>query len=1054
MRLKGIYIILLMILSNWSFGQTDPAAQSLPYTQDFSGLAAASTTYPAGWQGWQLSGSGASASFRTNAPTADINLTASSTASINTAGVHNYNGKIGILQTGASDPSICLAINTTGSNGIVVAYDAMTIRNPYNGGTNTRINELTIQYRVGTSGVFSTISIPYQNNTTLQTGAVTTPQNSVSKSITLPAACENQSIVELRWAARDASGAGSRPSFAIDNISITSCNTNTSTYYYKSVATGNWDNNSTWQASPDGISGWVSVCSPPTSLAALITIQSGNTVTIDGPSNSPDLIINSGGTLTANASSYTSLTISGNLQNNGTLQMANGSFGVDVVFNKNGNQTITGTGGTTNFYSIGLNMGASSTNILDISSTNFSSSTNLLVNSSGTNALIKGTVKFSGSYTFSNQLYASGPTIVSNSGIWLNNSTVTITAGNFSYNVSGFIRITAGTYNIGTASGNSIYLLANSKLTIEGGILNVASRLTADNVGSASQANVSYRQSAGTVNLTTVSANTSNSLADFEFDLVSDSLIMSGGTVTFKCVATLQPDIYNLATSAITGGTIQIGTAATPSTVLHFEIESPSALPSLVINNSSGLNPTVFLADSLTIIGSITINSGTTLDNEYSLALHYDISLTTNWNNSGTFLHHNLKTVTFKGSTAQNISGTTTTGFNNLTLNNSSGGVTLATPAIINGTTGTLTLTNGYLYTSAINTFTMNAGTSVTGANNNSFVYGPISKIGTTDFIFPVGKDVEFRPISATTLSGSETFTAEYFHSDPNAVPYDVTLKDATLDDIGRCEYWILNRAGSVDANVTLSWDTYSCGVTSLPDLSVARWDSGLGMWKDQGNGGTTGTTASGTVISSGLVTSFSPFTLASKTTGVNPLPIDLLSFTANYNNKNAVDVKWSTATETNNDFFTVDRSRDASNFEAINTTDGAGNSTHTINYSIVDDAPFDGVSYYRLKQTDFDGTSEYSSIVAVQVNEAAFEIISAITSASQNDLEITYSCAGNCEINFELYDVTGKKIFSNMQSAFEKNSKLIIPTDNLSRGIYLLKANNGSKIITKKIRL
>jgi len=204
--------------------QTNPSPQSIPYSQDFSSLASTSTTYPAGWQGWTIATSlpAGSTSFSTNAPTTDRALTASGNASNNGGNVYNYNGKIGFLTTGSLDASIVLALNTSGQSNVQVNYDVMTIRNPYDGTTNTRINEVTLQYRVGTSGTFSTLTgIEYQNNTTLQTTAVTTPQNSQSKIITLPSACDNQSVVQIRWISRQVSGGGGRPSFAVDNINIT-----------------------------------------------------------------------------------------------------------------------------------------------------------------------------------------------------------------------------------------------------------------------------------------------------------------------------------------------------------------------------------------------------------------------------------------------------------------------------------------------------------------------------------------------------------------------------------------------------------------------------------------------------------------------------------------------------------------------------------------------------------------------------------------------------------------------------------------------------------------
>lgn len=222
-RQKAFLCLLGLSFTGFSAsGQTNPAAQTLPYSQDFSGLTHVSTTYPAGWQGWDV-GTSASSSFRTNAPTANRAITASSSANTTSGGVHNYNGKIGILASGSVDPALALAISTTGLSGIKVSYDIMTIRNPYDGSSNTRINEATLQYRVGTSGAFTSLTgIEYSNNTTTQTTAVTTPQNTQSKSVTLPAACNDQSVVQLRWVMRDVSGGGSRPSFAVDNISVCS----------------------------------------------------------------------------------------------------------------------------------------------------------------------------------------------------------------------------------------------------------------------------------------------------------------------------------------------------------------------------------------------------------------------------------------------------------------------------------------------------------------------------------------------------------------------------------------------------------------------------------------------------------------------------------------------------------------------------------------------------------------------------------------------------------------------------------------------------------------
>ena len=119
------------------------------------------------------------------------------------------------------DLCVALAINTTGLTSISVSFDANDNSEIlYDGTLNTRINELILQYRVGTSGAWSNVTgTEYQNNTTLQTSG-TTPQNSQTKSATLPPAADNQPVVQLRWASRQVGGAGSRPGLAVDNISI------------------------------------------------------------------------------------------------------------------------------------------------------------------------------------------------------------------------------------------------------------------------------------------------------------------------------------------------------------------------------------------------------------------------------------------------------------------------------------------------------------------------------------------------------------------------------------------------------------------------------------------------------------------------------------------------------------------------------------------------------------------------------------------------------------------------------------------------------------------
>jgi hypothetical protein len=215
------FLALFFCFSLSLFGQTQPTPQNLPYTQNFDALPVTDTAYPLGFQGWTASITPGS-TYNTSATlVADKPLTPSSTAATTSGNIHNYNGKIGFQNTGSLDLTLGFSFTTTGKTGITVQYDAMVIRNPYDGTSNTRISEMALQYRVGTTASFTTLaSTAYVSNTFKQISATTAEVNSQPIKVILPAECENQSIVQIRWISKQNSGTGSRPSFAIDNISI------------------------------------------------------------------------------------------------------------------------------------------------------------------------------------------------------------------------------------------------------------------------------------------------------------------------------------------------------------------------------------------------------------------------------------------------------------------------------------------------------------------------------------------------------------------------------------------------------------------------------------------------------------------------------------------------------------------------------------------------------------------------------------------------------------------------------------------------------------------
>ncbi len=221
-RIHTHLIIGGLLLPLLAAAQFQPVPQPLPYAQDFGALPHGAPVYPEGWRGWRI-GNGATNYFETAAPIADLALIANSNAANNGEGIHNYDGKPGMLNSGSLNGALVLSINTTNRQDVSVTYTVMTIRNPWNGSTNTRRCEAALQYRVGTSGPFTTLPGPvYLTPPTPQIGEVTTPQSPQTiPALPLPAACNDKPVVQLRWVLRDASGIGMRPSVAVDDVSIT-----------------------------------------------------------------------------------------------------------------------------------------------------------------------------------------------------------------------------------------------------------------------------------------------------------------------------------------------------------------------------------------------------------------------------------------------------------------------------------------------------------------------------------------------------------------------------------------------------------------------------------------------------------------------------------------------------------------------------------------------------------------------------------------------------------------------------------------------------------------
>jgi len=387
----------------------------------------------------------------------------------------------------------------------------------------------------------------------------------------------------------------------------------------------------------------------------------------------------------------------------------------------------------------------------------------------------------------------------------------------------------------------------------------------------------------------------------------------------------------------------------------------------------------------LTVQNDINLNAQDAVDIEIRLENTSELQIGGNFvrqaspNNYGYLNSAATATVEYNGSSSQLFAeddGAGADGFNYglVEINNSNGSNPQLTMEGLATVNGGIIFIDGVIATTASDILVVENGASTSGASNASHVDGWVRKIGNTPaaeftgngYAFPVGDDNNYQPIFISAPGASDQFDAQYLEQNPHPT-YDNTQLDLTIDRISGVEYWLLETPGTPSVSVRLSWDTNSGGVGNLGDLLVARWNGAT--WIDEGNGGTTGSTAGGTVVSAAPISAFSPFTLAS-TTPQNALPIELAKFQASVVS-NEVLLEWTTVSETNNDFFTIERSKDTQEWEEVITLAGAGNSIDPLTYSTRDIDPYFGTSYYRLKQTDFDGTFSYSPIEKVFLRES-----------------------------------------------------------------------------------
>jgi hypothetical protein len=258
----------------------------------------------------------------------------------------------------------------------------------------------------------------------------------------------------------------------------------------------------------------------------------------------------------------------------------------------------------------------------------------------------------------------------------------------------------------------------------------------------------------------------------------------------------------------------------------------------------------------------------------------------------------------------------------------------------------------------------------------------------------------------------------------------------------------------STTINTNIEFDNSDGGIVGLPLGTEANYvllyrAGQTGNWTELTS--TVSVSGDRVLFSNVNLTTDGYYTIGTKNYNASPLPIELISFDAIMNNKQ-VDITWATATESNNDYYTIEKSKDGFNFETSSIVDAAGNSLSTIIYKDIDPTPFEGISYYRLKQTDFDGTFTYSKIVVVKYSicDDGFTVF---PNPTDGEINININDLQGKEILVIIRDITGKECFSKVVLSQENQQLIAIDSEHkLASGTYIITASSNNKLYSKKI--
>ena len=592
--------------------------------------------------------------------------------------------------------------------------------------------------------------------------------------------------------------------------------------------------------------------------------------------------------------------------------------------------------------------------------------------------------------------------------------------------------------NISTSAANTSLTIDNATLTVNGKFVNTNTTNNSD--------------------ITTVQNNGTLSVAnDF-------SVTRSGGNsntqfnVTSGAVSVGQDMNWISTSGTVSNNSMTLSNAAVLSVARDVTLNYSGGMKiSLNFNNTSSLA----IGRDLSFTSSAASQTEAIFNNSSSMSIKRNI--VRGATPYGMLTFNNSSALTFNGTANQQIvaasagSGGDAITYNNVTFNNTSSFAIDCTMGGVATINGSLTMTQGVVQTTASNYIALVNACTTTIGSTSSYIDGPMTyevATNTANTIrnFPLGNNGAYRPLVLTvthTNSNSIIYTAQHFYSSAAALGY--TLAPST-DKVSGVRYWQVassDQSNLSSAKVTLYYGYGTTdGVSDLPNLTVVKTVGAGTTWVDIGQ--TSATAEPGNIVS-GSFSSFSTFTLANLSGGTNPLPVELLSFEGKPTPAGN-ELTWVTASEINNDYFTLEKSVDGLEFYVLAKVQGAGTKNSPSFYKLIDTYPTEGISYYKLLQTDFDGKNKLLHTISLDYKNRFFSVFP--NPVKQEDIKFYYSSTVDESATIELLSNLGKVVYANEWKNLPTTNQVTIigNSSGFPAGLYFIRVSGKKGSFFSKV--